>query len=99
MTTTDDMTAKLRALEARNAELENEMGERVDPADFMLVIQMVADAEDSIEVFLETSLYKDLLHATQSNPERTDGMVREWVKRDAEISALDDAITELTSNE
>lgn len=96
--TNDDraiLTAQMQELINANAKLEEEMGERVDPGDFFGMIQMIADSEDSFSAFLETRLYKDLLHFTQSNPARTDAMIREWAKNDDAISVLDDEIMDL----
>lgn len=78
----------LKELEAKQAELENAMDGVIDPVDFLGMIQMVADSEDSLSAFLNTRLYKDLLHFSQSNPERTDRMVREWAELDDQIAEL-----------
>lgn len=79
---------EVRALEAQQAELENEMDGRIDPIDFLGAIQMIADSEDSLSAFLETTLYKDLLHFSQSNPERTDSLIRKWCALDERIAEI-----------
>ena len=96
MTTNDDpRIAQLRALESKNAALEELMGERTDSIDFLGAIQIIADSSgDDLKDFINSSLYKELLHFSQSNPERTHSMITEWVERDNAISDLDDEITD-----
>lgn len=82
MTTNEDMQKAL------TREIED-WSEKTDPMDFYTVIAMVADAEDDITVFLGTHLYKDLLHATQSNPEKSHEALLKMIELDEKIAALD----------
>lgn len=77
---------RIAALEDQQVEL----GERTDPMDLFTTISIIADAEDDIRFFLETHLYRDLLRATQSNPDQAHAAILKMIELDEKIAEIDD---------
>jgi len=93
MTTTDPRIAQLHEMQSKQTELNEVIGERTDGIDILSLICIVAPELDmDYDEFLNTRLYGEIL-GTQSNSERTDSLVREWIALDDAISNLDDDIT------
>lgn len=66
--------------------------ERTDPMDLYTALSIIADAEDSMEAFIGSRLYWDLINATQSNPARAHNAIVRMMRADNAIVRYDDEI-------
>lgn len=66
-------------------------GERTDPMDLFTALSIIADADSySLREFMGTSLYWDLINATQSNPLRAHNAISRMTRADDAIARYDD---------
>lgn len=82
------MTNPIEALEAKLEEVDTD---RLDGADIIGVLMLVADHEEiDLLEFLNTRYATDLIEISQSNYARSLAIITEWAKIDRQISDAQD---------
>lgn len=66
-----------------------ELAERTDGCDLYTVLSIVADEQDDFSEFLNSRLYWDIIHATQSNPKRAHNAILRMHRADNAIARYD----------
>lgn len=77
--------------EVARLEMEQEMldTDSLEGADIIGILICVADADEmDLLEFLDTRLASDLIEISQSNPERSTAIIREWAELDRRIAEI-----------
>lgn len=83
------MPTKKERMEALEKE-QVEWGDNTDPMDLFTAIMVLSQEEEDPRDFLQSSLYSELLQATQSNPDKAHAAILKMLELDDKIQELDE---------